>query len=168
MSEFDNILTRTQVHLRAYIAGLGISPNDVDDLAQDVYLEFYRNQQARPDDVLPERWLKGIARNLCMNHFRVTQRKGAQHREALLQILAQTSGTIERHGDVSEIPPALKDCMAKLPERSRTLVKFRYVDNQSAERIAETVNMTAESVRVTLHRVRATLRKCLMQKLADA
>lgn len=167
MSEFDDILKRTQSHLRAYIAGLGVSPNDVDDLAQDVYVQFYRNPHARPADVLPEQWLKGIARNLCMNHFRAARRRGDQHRAALLEILARTGDGTERLGQVPELASHLEDCVAQLPERSRRLIALRYVDERPADQIAVAVDMTAEAVRVALHRVRAALRKCLVLKQAE-
>ena len=65
--DFDTILNETQHHIRAYIAGMGVPRHDVDDIAQDVYVELYRFFDRIPEGVHPKQWLKGIARNLCLN-----------------------------------------------------------------------------------------------------
>src|SRR5437868_3553402 len=67
--KFSRILEDTQAHVRAYIAGMGVASSDTDDIAQDVYLELYRNLDGIPADVEPIRWLKGVARNICLNDF---------------------------------------------------------------------------------------------------
>ena len=67
--DFESVLRDTQSVLRAYIAGMGVPLDVVDDLAQDVYLEYYRGRNRRPLDVEPIRWLKGIAKNLCLNYY---------------------------------------------------------------------------------------------------
>ena len=46
--DFETILRETHARVRAYVAGMGIAPHEVDDLAQDVYLEFYKNFEKIP------------------------------------------------------------------------------------------------------------------------
>ena len=65
--DFDATVRETQAHIRAYIAGLGVPRHDVDDIAQDVYVELYRFANRIPANIPPKQWLKGIARNLCMS-----------------------------------------------------------------------------------------------------
>src|SRR5215471_1087596 len=89
--DFDGVVRETQAHIRAYIAGLGVPRHDVDDIAQDVYVELYRFSHRIPADISPKQWLKGIARNLCMNYFRRTSRRQRLQREALVQIFLQTA-----------------------------------------------------------------------------
>ena len=91
--DFDVVLRETQSHVRAYIAGMGVPRHDVDDIAQDVYVELYRFSDRIPPDVPPKQWLKGIARNLCLNYFRRTSRRQRLHREALLQIFLDAERT---------------------------------------------------------------------------
>src|SRR5436853_1750434 len=87
--DFDLIVRETQAHIRAYIAGLGVPRHDVDDVAQDVFVELYRFFDKIPENIPPKQWLKGIARNLCMNYFRRTSRRQRLQREALVQIFLQ-------------------------------------------------------------------------------
>ena len=74
-ADFEAVLRETQSVIRAYIAGMGVSLDTVDDLAQEVYLEFYKTGDRRPDGLESIRCLKGIAKNLCLNHFRRSKRK---------------------------------------------------------------------------------------------
>ena len=73
--DYDDIVRDTSSHIRAYIAGMGVPRHDVDDVAQDVYVELYRFFDRMPVDVPPKQWLKGIARNLSLNYFRRTSRR---------------------------------------------------------------------------------------------
>src|ERR1700745_3883906 len=83
---FDTIVTETQAHIRAYIAGLGVPKHDVDDVAQDVFVELYRFSDRIPPNIPVKQWLKGIARNLCMTYSRRTSRRQRLQREALVEI----------------------------------------------------------------------------------
>jgi RNA polymerase sigma-70 factor (ECF subfamily) len=164
--DFNAIVQDTQSHLRAYIAGLGVSRHDVDDIAQDVYIELYRCLDRVPREVAIRQWLKGIARNLCMNYFRRTARRGRLHREALAEMLADL--TREEHADeqAGTMQQALQMCVEKLPKESRRMVKLRYGEELPSQTIAEKLNSTSEAIRIALFRIRAALKNCVVQRLA--
>ena len=164
--DFTTVLWRTQSRIRAFIAGMGAAAHEVDDLAQDVYLELYRHFDKMPADVPPERWLKGIARNVCLNHFRRSARRGRLHREALGELLARTESQTERLLDNHPVGSALEDCVSKLSPEQRRLVELRYQQDLTSSTIAERLASTAETVRMTLFRIRAALKNCVSQTLA--
>lgn len=164
--DFDAVLQETQPHIRAYIAGMGVPRHDVDDIAQDVYVELYRFADRIPADVPPKQWLKGIARNLCLNYFRRTSRRQRLQREALVEIFLQA----ERDGDpaLSEGPVrrALDGCCEKLSPDSRRLLALRYEQELPSHIIAERLQSSAEAVRVALFRIRTVLKACIGKSLA--
>jgi len=164
--DFNSLLRRTQAQLRGYIAGMGIAPHEVDDVAQDVYFELYRNFHKMPEEVAPERWLKGIARNLCKNHIRRISRRGRLHREALLDILERTEATMKRSFSEAEVGYALDECCEKLPPKSRRMLAMRYEDDMRSPAIATALDSTSEAIRSALYRVRTILRDCILQNLA--
>jgi RNA polymerase sigma-70 factor (ECF subfamily) len=164
--DFSTVLWRTQSRIRAFIAGMGAAAHEVDDLAQDVYLELYRNFDKLPEDVAPERWLKGIARNVCLNHFRRSARRGRLHREALGELLSRAESQTERLLDSHPVSTALEDCVARLSPEQRRLVEMRYQQDLTSSIIAERLSSTAEAVRMTLFRIRAALKNCVSQTLA--
>ncbi len=164
--DFDKILRNTQARVRAYIAGLGVPSHEVDDVAQDVYLEFYKNIDKTPPDVAPERWLKGIARNLCMNHFRKKSRRTRLHQQALVELLSQAESSLETNLAPSSAQVALEACYNRLPGRSRKLLSLRYMEDLSSASIAEAMESTSEAIRVSLHRIRNGLKNCIEETLS--
>jgi RNA polymerase sigma-70 factor (ECF subfamily) len=164
--DFDAIVRQTQLKIRAYIAGMGVFPQDVDDLAQDVYMEFYRNMEKVPSDAPIEAWLKGIARNLCRNHFRRSARRDRLHDQAIFEILARTKAKMEGLADESDVQVALEGCYQKLPDESRQMLVMRYADEMSSTAIARALGSTAEAVRSALYRVRGALKDCVSSILA--
>jgi RNA polymerase sigma-70 factor, ECF subfamily len=164
--DFDAIVRQTQLKIRAYIAGMGVFPQDVDDLAQDVYMELYRNMEKVPADVPVEAWLKGIARNLCRNHFRRSARRDRLHDQAIFEILARTKAKMEGVADSSDVQAALEGCYQKLPDDSRQMLTMRYAEEMSSSAIARALGSTAEAVRSALYRVRGALKDCVSSTLA--
>ena len=159
--DFESLVRETQSHLRAYIAGMGISRHEVDDIAQDVYLELHKNPNSIPPDVAPLRWLKGIARNLSLNHIRKNARRGRLFREAIADLLADAESQYDEPQHDGAVQTALKDCFSRLPSRSQKMLNLRYREDLPANRIAEAMASSAEAVRIALFRIRGLLRECL-------
>ncbi len=61
---------------------------------------------------------------------------------------------------------ALRGCLGKLADASRTVVDLRYKDNQSCESIAKKLQRPLESIYVTLSRTRQQLRECVRRQLS--
>ena len=164
-ASFEDVVRQTHAAVRAYIAGMGIARHDVDDLAQEVYLELYKGFDRIPADVVPLRWLKGIARNLCLNHIRKAARRGRLQEKALGEILARTQTSVEETFEQGPLTRALGHCFENLPEKSRRLLELRYEKDFSSPKIASLLEATAESIRVSLFRIRGQLKDCITNSL---
>lgn len=164
--DFDAVVRETQIHVRAYIAGLGVPRHDVDDVAQDVYVELYRFADRIPEEVTPKQWLKGIARNLALNYFRRTSRRQRLQREALVEIFLRAEHECAPALSEGPVRRALDGCFEKLPQESRRLLTLRYAQELPSQQIAERLQTTAEAVRVALFRIRASLKSCIVKSLA--
>lgn len=162
-ADFESILRETQSVIRAYIAGMGVPLDGIDDIAQEVYLEFYKGRDRRPADVEPVRWLKGIAKNLCLNFFRKSKRKAEQHLEAVAVLLERLDCPLEEVREADR----LDGCLEKLPPRSRELIALRYEENLESAAIGKRLKLSPEAVRITLLRIRTVLRECLGRRLAQ-
>ncbi len=164
-ARFEEILEDTQLPVRAYIAGMGVSPDDVDDVTQDVYVAFYKQKGTLPPDTTPVQWLKGIAKNLCLEHFRRSKRYGERF-TALAEILEQLPDSQEVSAGDDSYRDALLHCFSKLSDRHRELVNLRFRKNLPAKTIAERVKSTEQAVRVILFRVRKALKDCITREVA--
>lgn len=164
--DFDAIVRETHPHIRAYIAGMGVPRHDVDDVAQDVYVELYRFSHKIPENVHPKQWLKGIARNLCLNYFRRQGRRQRLQREAMVEILIRAEQDSTHSLSEGPIRRALDGCYDQLPEESRRLLELRYERELPSQSIAEMLSSTAEAIRVALFRIRNGLKQCIASSLA--
>lgn len=164
---FDRIMGETEPSVRAYIAGLGVSLDTVDDLAQEVYLEFYRHMDAMPAGILPIRWLKGIARNVCMNYFRASKRREEHRVEAVAEIMVQIEAESAPEPETTDQGVALQSCLQKLTARQRKIVGLRYEEGVTGEEVAHRLSANAGAIRVTLFRLLRMLRDCVTETLKE-
>jgi RNA polymerase sigma-70 factor (ECF subfamily) len=164
--DFETIVHESHSHIRAYIAGLGVPRHDVDDVAQDVFVELYRAFDRIPPNVPPKQWLKGIARNLCMNYFRRTSRRQRLQREALIEIFLRAEKKESPTLSEGPVRRALDGCCEKLSSESQRLLALRYELELPSHKIAERLQSTAEAVRIALFRIRTTLKACIGKSLA--
>ncbi|MBA3684381.1 MAG: hypothetical protein H0W72_03985 [Planctomycetes bacterium] len=156
MPDFTTILNETQAAIRLAIAARGIPLSEVDDIAQEVYLDFFKAQDQRPADVEPIRWLKGIARNHCLRWFHKRSRPGtflAQLDEAI----DPASTRLEDDGTSEDLLLALRSCMAELPSRTRALLE-QYYGEGSCDR-------ASSGVRMAVLRLREALRQCVLSRV---
>lgn len=165
-ADFETIMAETEARVRAYIAGMGVSLDTVDDIAQEVYLTFNANMDKMPDGVEPIRWLKGMARNLCMNYFR--QSKRLKHLETMANVLVYLQDTVQSSEKLPNQQESLRNCLEKLAPKQRQIIGLRYEKGLKSNAIAEILGSGAVAVRVALMRTLNNLRDCMEQNLPQA
>ena len=164
--EFERVLIDTHGEVRAYLAALGVPTGCVDDLAQEAFLAWHRAPEQRPEEVEPVRWLKGIARRMALNFFRSSKRAEERHASVVAELLATEPMELPLRAD-DDAEVALAQCLEKLPEKQRTVLRLSYEDNLASHDVASRLGMTAAAVRILLMRLRNALRECITTKLAE-
>jgi RNA polymerase sigma factor (sigma-70 family) len=126
MTSLDPVSTAYRDHYDAvrYVisAQFRIADADADQIAHDVFLSFMRHHTNIGD---PRAWLVTSARNACLNHLR--DRKLT---EELPSTLAQPSLDASVRVDLLRI-------LRSLPARCRAVLWSRFVDGNSAAKIAQ-------------------------------
>jgi RNA polymerase sigma-70 factor (ECF subfamily) len=120
-----------------------VPPADVDDLAQEVFLQAWRKLPALRDPLAFGGWLRQIALHRSADHLR---------REHSMEQL-------DSHTPISPAS-ALNDAEAsfllaevrRLPEAYRETLVLRFVEGLTGPEIAHLTGLTPDSVRVNLHR----------------
>jgi len=151
--------------LRGFILGLVGDPEATGDIFQEVFLTVnQRAEQFRADGNFLA-WVRGIARNKVLEHYRKRNRLPRLFDEGLLEIMAASAG---RHDDIWEQRrTALAACIGQLAPRARQILESRYAEvpatpAEIAERLAWTIN----AVHVALARARKFLQECTRRRLA--
>jgi RNA polymerase sigma-70 factor, ECF subfamily len=159
---FETLIHEHQSRLRAYVYSRTADPEAADDVVQEVYLVAYRKLDSFDQEAPAWPWLKGIARNELREHWRIAERNSSHQK--LLSLIAQhkmSEDADEAQAGDNDWSHSLQECLNKLAEKPRNLLRQIYVDGLKSEEIAKSLGVNAVQIRVYLHRVRRTLRDCL-------
>jgi len=150
--------------VRAFVFASISSFTDAEDVVQKVALNVAR----RFDEYDAERsflaWAIWLTKSRVIDHYRVSGREKLLFSEALMDGLAES--LVTRQADQSARAAAMEQCIEKLPDKSRLMLKLKYEEDASASEIAEVTQSTAASVRVMLHKVRNLLADCISLEMA--
>jgi RNA polymerase sigma-70 factor (ECF subfamily) len=170
MAAFSEIVTAYQRRVRAYVGGLILQPDIVDDLAQEVFLAALRALPSYSPDRPLGPWLLGIARNKVLMYLRSEGRRRSRQAGAveatlgpyLIALVAAEEEELARRERELE---ALQRCLASLPAPSARVIQDRYFRARSIPDIARALGRREGAVRMTLLRLRAALRACVQSRV---
>ncbi|MFZ5833752.1 MAG: sigma-70 family RNA polymerase sigma factor [Planctomycetota bacterium] len=159
---FRHLVREHGLMVRSYIGSQVHHMDDVDDLAQDVFLAAYRKLEEFDPTGDFGAWLRGIARMQVLMHFRAATRRNA----AAARFREEVAKTLERELDeavASESSFAVElllHCIGKLPERMRRVVRAG-LDGLKPSSLAEELSTTVGAVYNLHYRANALLRECM-------
>src|SRR5262245_33589154 len=124
------------------------------DLADEIVQETWLTAVRRIRDFKPEQavfvtWLRGIAANLIRNHLR-------RQRPPLA-----ISRTSRDQDDRREQAEHIAQALTELPERYESVLRAKYIDQESVQEIACAWNESRKAIESLLTRARQALREVL-------
>lgn len=158
------ILLADRVRLCASVWAVVRDTHLADDIFQETVLKAIGDPSRFNDARHVSRWAMTAARNLAIDAARHNQRTTAILQELALQRLDDFWLTQSPQQIASWID-ALHDCLGKLPERSRELVRLRYEDGMPGETVAKLLRRSLNSVYKNLSRIHEKLRECVSRTL---
>lgn len=163
LDRFVQQLTNSQSNLRAYlVASLG-NYEDASEVLQQTNLVLWRNAQSfRPGaDFMP--WALTLAKYEIMSFYRDRRRDRHVFTEEVATLMLRTAS--EELPDLNERFTALRECIGKLSEDHREMVRLRYEDKAPIARIAKQLARTENSIKSALVRIRQSLGNCISRRL---
>jgi RNA polymerase sigma-70 factor (ECF subfamily) len=165
---FRRIVRAYSLPLRSYLASQTHNLDDVEDLAQEVFLAAFRNLAAfrRGDDL--GAWLRGIARNKLHDHWRRTSRRERAMEAFREEVGRAIEADLERvaSADRSDAIEALLRCISRLPEKLRRVVRGG-LDGDKPAALAEALATSVAGVYNLHYRANQLLRDCVRKEWAD-
>ena len=147
--------------VRGYLAARLHHLEDVDDVAQEVFLvAFDRLKTCEPAQF--RYWLIGIAKNELRQHWRKQGRRAA----AMERFREEVALAVEAEVDASfrllraESIERLLDCISRLPDRVRRIVRAG-LDGGRADELANELGINRNAIYQARFRGFAALRKCM-------
>lgn len=145
--------------------------DEADDIAQEVFLRFYRTPPRASTEGERRAWLCRVATNLSLNALRARQRR--THYEELSDETrppsgyAETEQNPEEHVVAAEQKELIRSVLAELPERQQAYILLRSVGLSYAE-IAQTTGVAPASVGSLLARAEQEFRRRYHERAATA
>ena len=152
------------VRLCARLSGSG---EWAEELAQETMIEAWRNWHKLERGEVSFAWLARIAQFIVRRWYRRRDRLFRREQplgELELELLAREEPERLEH---SELLVLLDRALGKLPERTRTLLRRNYFEEQSLQEIAERDKITAANAAVRLWRGRTALQEVLRTHFPD-
>lgn len=145
--------------LRRYLRTLGARADRVDDLVQETFVVALQKQFEVRGDMGFAMWLRGVARHLLLREWR----SAARSREVELcdRVWNEQCGD----GDGEDLVDALRECVRKLPARSRVMLQQAYGEGDGRAELARAFGLVADGVKTALRRLRAALKDCMQRRL---
>jgi len=135
------------------------NPTDAQDVAQEAFLQAYKNLHTLKDREKFGSWLFGITRNLC---YAALRRMKVQPESFETLPVSEISNVVmmrppgEDGLDIVEILLAKLD---QLPEKYQVLLRLKYLEDYSYQEIAEMLDLPVDLVRSRLFEGRRLLRE---------
>jgi RNA polymerase sigma-70 factor, ECF subfamily len=164
------LLLKHRWELFGFIQALVRSPQDAEDVFQEMAVVIMR--KVANEGIHDFRaWSKGVARLCVLEHLRRKRSEGVtllptDEMVALVTDVHMADSAAEL--DFATEYEALRTCMGKLPERTRTLLRRRFVQGRPYEEIAQTAGGSVGAVRRAVARARLALLACVERHLRRA
>jgi len=140
------------------------------DLAQQALVRAYQRLNHYDTDRPFAPWLNQLTVNVCLNAIRDRRRELDQESSRANWELRTSSVELSPVRQVldGEVEVRLQEAILELPPRYRAVAVLRYLEDQSYEEIADTLNLPLGTVKTQLFRAREQLREQLREFLTGS
>lgn len=139
--------------------------HEAEDMAQEAFIRAYVNISSFNIDLKFSTWLYRIATNLCID--RIRKKKPDYYLDAevsgtdgLTMYSQVASDTILPEDEIEslELQETIQREITKLPEKYRSVIVLKYIEELSLNEISEILDIPLGTVKTRIHRGREALR----------
>ncbi len=165
---FEKIFKGYYPRICRFFAGRFSSPQECEELTQDVFLRVYKGRGTFDSQAEFEGWLIKIAGNVYRNALRrreAGKRRGQEHPLELLEELAllrepDTDNPLAATLDREKLR-LLAQAMSSLPHRMRRCAILRFYHDYTYKEISVVLGVSIETVKAHLYQARHRLKEAL-------
>lgn len=164
---YEEIIKKYENKVCGIIYHMIKNQNDVEDLAQEVFIKVYKNLSKFKGDSSLYTWIYKITVNLCLDE--VKKRKNIIYLDEKLEVedgelkreLPSSDKTQVELYEEKELKEKLHKCIGKLPEKQRVMIVLRDIKGFSYEEISEITSVKLGTVKSQINRARLKLKELL-------
>ncbi len=167
--QFLELFVRHESSLFAFVVSRGIRGSGADDVLQSIATVLWEKFDDFELGTNFKAWAFSVAR------IEILRFVGDQKRHS--RLIRLDEGTLNELEALEVDPPdgligyrkdVLLECVSKLGDNAKSLVRLRYGDGLPIDEVAEQLRATSAAVRVRLFRVRKWLGNCVQTNLKEA
>jgi RNA polymerase sigma-70 factor (ECF subfamily) len=152
---FEDLFRREYQRVVAIAHRVVADGDEAEDVAQDVFVSFYRRHPAEAQYAAP--WLYAAAAHTALNVLRSRERRGKRDVVEAIRRDAQAPDPAAS-AEAAETRSEVRTALARLPERSAALLVLRY-SGLSYEEIAAALGLRQTSIGTLLRRAEDAFRR---------
>lgn len=158
---FEELVRRHQQRVFALVGGILRRQEDVEDVAQQVFLKVFLSLRKFDQRAAFSTWLYRITINECWDYLRkkkvrplVYESDLSEEQVSCLDGIASSGRPPEAPNDRAEAKQMLEHLLEKLSEQDRQLLVLKEMQGFSVQELAEILNLNVNTVKVRLFRAR--------------
>ncbi len=155
--EFEMVFSEVYPSLCRFLDCLLASRSAAEDIAQETFLQFYRQAFGRVPIGEARFWLFRVARNLALNELK-RRRTRVRFFDKVVEVFRPKTVSPEAAFEDAEQRHLVLDWLASLPEPQRAALVLREQEEMSYRDIARVLAVSESKVKVDIFRARSTLR----------
>jgi RNA polymerase sigma-70 factor, ECF subfamily len=162
---FARLFAQHDRWLFAYLVSLLGSSADAEEVFQEVCVVLWREYETFELGTNFVKWVSVIAHHQVYRYRRQQRRVGPQLSDATVDLLSQDA--VNRADLLESRRDALRQCLGKLPDKDRQLVKRCYSDSRASfKTVAQDLGRPVNTVYKALNRIRKMLLECIERTLS--
>ncbi|HTW22715.1 MAG TPA: sigma-70 family RNA polymerase sigma factor [Candidatus Baltobacteraceae bacterium] len=171
---FEDLVRRHQQRVFALVNGILRRPDDVEDVAQQVFLKAYLGIKRFDQRAAFSTWLYKIAVNECWDYLRkkkvrplVYEADLSEEQVSRLDGIVSADRPPEGPNDRAEAREMLERMLDSLPDQDRQLLLLKEVEGFSVQELAEILKLNVNTVKVRLFRARGRIMETYRRRMSQ-
>jgi RNA polymerase sigma-70 factor, ECF subfamily len=161
---FEELIRRHQQRVFALVGGILRRREDVEDVAQQIFLKAFVSLKRFDQRSAFSTWLYKISVNECWDYLRKKKVRPLLYEADLSEEqVSRLDGIVSQDrpsvgpGERAEAKELLDRMLEKLPDQDRQLLLLKEVEGFSVEELAEILELNVNTVKVRLFRARGRI-----------
>jgi RNA polymerase sigma-70 factor (ECF subfamily) len=151
--------------LAAFVHTLVPVWQDAEEIIQDTLMVLWRKFEEFDPSTSFFSWAARVAQYEVLNYRRKNRHRELYFDDEVLGALASTA--LEQMDDMELQRAALENCIKKLPDKDRELLRLRYREGGSIQIAADALRRTTGHVQRLLRKIRGGLLRCVHARMSE-
>jgi RNA polymerase sigma-70 factor, ECF subfamily len=166
---FEILMRRHNQRIYRIVRGILRNDGEAEDVMQDAYVRAYQHLAQFEGRSSFVTWLSRIAMHEAFARVQRQQRQTSLESEYRSDDMkfASPSNSPERQAANAELGMALEAAILSLPQKYRSVVILRDVEELTTAEAASTLEISEDAIKVRLHRAHAMVRRALYRQSGE-